>query len=333
MHPGGPRFDLRVVPGGYCWWYLDALSDDGRHGITLIAFVGSVFSPYYAWARRRGSADPQDHCALNVALYATGGAGPRRWTLTERGHQGLARSAERLVIGPSALTWAGDTLSVDIDERAAPLPYPVRGRVQLHPLGITQRDFALDGAPEEDPGCSDPGGSRHRWWPIAPRARVEVAMESPRLRWSGAAYLDMNAGGEPLEQGFHSWDWSRADYPGTSLILYDTRGHDRSTRSLALRITDGGALECFPAPPRVPLPRTAVWRIARGTRSDPGTRARVAQTLEDTPFYARSVVNAGLLGRPVTAMHESLSLERFAAPWVQMLLPFRMPRISSARAQ
>ena len=33
-----PPFDTPVPPGGYRWWYLDALSDDGRHGITLIAF-------------------------------------------------------------------------------------------------------------------------------------------------------------------------------------------------------------------------------------------------------------------------------------------------------
>ncbi len=50
----GPRFDQPVPPHGYAWWYVDALSDDGRHGITLIAFIGSVFSPYYAWTRRRG---------------------------------------------------------------------------------------------------------------------------------------------------------------------------------------------------------------------------------------------------------------------------------------
>jgi carotenoid 1,2-hydratase len=45
------------------------LSDDGRHGLTLIAFVGSVFSPYYAWARRRGEAPALNHCSINVALY------------------------------------------------------------------------------------------------------------------------------------------------------------------------------------------------------------------------------------------------------------------------
>ena len=65
----GPCFDQAVDPGGYAWWYIDAVSDDRRHGLTVIAFVGSVFSPYYAWTGRR---DPLNHCAVNVALY-----GPR----------------------------------------------------------------------------------------------------------------------------------------------------------------------------------------------------------------------------------------------------------------
>ncbi|MCK7475445.1 MAG: hypothetical protein MZV49_22675 [Rhodopseudomonas palustris] len=29
------------------WWYIDAISDDGTEGLTIITFVGSVFSPYY----------------------------------------------------------------------------------------------------------------------------------------------------------------------------------------------------------------------------------------------------------------------------------------------
>ncbi|MGE5154570.1 MAG: carotenoid 1,2-hydratase [Bdellovibrio bacteriovorus] len=327
MRAGGPRFDLRVPAGGYVWWYLDGLSDDGRYGITLIAFVGSVFSPYYAWGRRRGRADPTNHCALNVALYATGRAGPRRWTCTERGRVALGQGLERLAIGPSALTWEGDRLNVEIDERAAPLPYRVRGRVRMHPLAITGRDFLLDGLP----GSGGRYGGRHRWWPIAPRARLEVQMEVPRLAWRGAGYLDMNAGAEPLERGFHSWDWSRAGQEGASLILYDTRARDGSARSLALRIDDQGRVEDFQAPDPAPLPRTAIWRIPRATRSDPGTVAQVAQTLEDTPFYARSVVGSTLRGRPVVAVHESLSLERFASPWVQVLLPFRMPRVTWSR--
>ncbi|HTW27289.1 MAG TPA: carotenoid 1,2-hydratase, partial [Acetobacteraceae bacterium] len=69
-----------MPPDGYAWWYVDAISDDRCHGLTVIAFIGSVFSPYYAWARRRGAADPHAYCAVNVLLH-----GPaRRWTMTER---------------------------------------------------------------------------------------------------------------------------------------------------------------------------------------------------------------------------------------------------------
>ena len=52
----------------------------------------------------------------------------------------------------------------------------------------------------------------------------------------------------------------------------------------------------------------------------------VLKTLEDAPFYARSVISARLLDEPVTLMHESLSLDRFRKPIVQAMLPFRMPR-------
>ena len=75
------------------------MSDDERHALTLIAFVGSVFSPYYARARRRGPADPEHHVALNVALYGA----TRRWTMTERGRASLQRTATSLRIGPSAM--------------------------------------------------------------------------------------------------------------------------------------------------------------------------------------------------------------------------------------
>ena len=50
------------------------------------------------------------------------------------------------------------------------------------------------------------------------------------------------------------------------------------------------------------------------------------KTLEDTPFYARSLLDTHLLGQAAVAVHESLSLARFRSGWVQAMLPFRMPR-------
>ena len=89
-----------------------------------------------------------------------------------------------------------------------------------------------------------------------------------------------------------------------------------------MRYGEGGGIDQFAPAPAAMLDRTR-WRVPRQISA---ASASVVKTLEDTPFYARSVVAAELLGHPVTAMHESLSMERFAAPWVQAMLPFRMPR-------
>jgi carotenoid 1,2-hydratase len=301
-------FDRPVARNGYVWWYVDALSDDGRHGITLIAFVGSVFSPYYAAARRRGDGDPRHHAALNVALYGA----PRAWSMTERGRSRLHAGAGELVIGPSALDWRGDALTIRIDEVTVPLPARVRGTVHVHPELRTDRVFSLDAA-----GC-------HRWRPIAPRARVEVRLERPSLRWQGTGYLDSNDGDAPLEEDFRYWTWSRnGQRDGSTTVLYDVDRRDGGATSLALRFNGRADPEPVAAAPALRLPRSG-WRIERVTRSD--GRAEVAQALEDAPFYARSLVATTLLGEHVLAMHEALDLDRFRSRWVQALLPFRMPR-------
>ena len=269
--------------------------------------LGSVFSPYYAWS---GRGDPLDHCALNVALY---GAAGHRWALTERGRPSVARDASRLTIGPSSIAWEGDALVIRFDEMTFPIPSRLRGTVRLHPLLLTEHVEVLDGQ------------ARHRWWPVAPLARVEVELERPALSWSGVGYHDANAGDESLEAGFVDWDWSRGALGREAAVLYDMRRRDGSERTLALRFRPDGGVEHLDPLPRAELPRT-LWRVRRRTQSEPGHPVAVRQTLEDTPFYARSVVETRLLGRSVTTMHESLALDRFAANWVRLLLPFRMPR-------
>ena len=59
-------------------------------------------------------------------------------------------------------------------------------------------------------------------------------------------------------------------------------------------------------------------------RAREGT-VRNLRTLEDTPFYARSLLTDGTQA-PGLVIHETLSLDRFGSNWVQSLLPFRMPR-------
>jgi len=307
----GPDFARLVGPNGYAWWYVDGLSDDGRFGVTIIAFIGSVFSPYYAFARRRGPADPANHVAINVALY---GKGVRRWTMTERGASSLERTAGTFAVGPSRLTWSRDALEIAIDEIAVPVPTRVRGRIRLAPECLPAREFVIDRA------------RRHVWQPIAPLARIEVNFGAQNLSWRGHAYFDHNRGTEPLDAAFKSWNWSRQQASaGKSRILYDIVPKSGPPEGLACEISRDGHLSHFEAPPQRALAGT-LWRVDRETRCDDGTNASIAETLEDSPFYARSVVDSTILGVRAPSVHESLNLDRFRSSVVQAMLPFRMPR-------
>jgi carotenoid 1,2-hydratase len=300
----GPNFDAPVRPGGYLWWYCDAISDDQSYGFSLIWFVGSVFSPYYHWAGHRS---PENHVAVNVALYGRGAA---RWTMTERKAAALERSRTHFSVGPSGMAWTGQSLVMDVNEIAAPLPRRVRGQIRLTPIAWNERRFTIDSR------------GRHGWMPIAPMARVECAFHDPAMNWSGHGYWDTNAGDEPVAKGFKSWDWSRADQNGHCIALYDAIGLDGTTQQIATRFSQQGS-EDFAPPPRIALPRTS-WSIKRQTQAD--GPVQLTKTLENTPFYARSLLQTTLAGKPALAMHETLDVGRFDTPIVRMMLPFRMPR-------
>ena len=306
-------FARPVPPDGYAWWYVDAISDCGRHGLTLILFVGSVFSPYYAWKRRQGAADPYRHCALNIALYGRPGA----WTMTERGRGAIDIGPDRFRIGPSRAHWQGGALVFDLAERTFPWGHRVQGRVRVTPQPLIDHAVTLDTA------------GRHRWRPLAPRARVEVSLTHPQVAWSGPGYLDSNNGDEPLERGFSAWNWSRMVQGDDTLVLYDATRRDGTSLNLARSFAADCTPRDVPPPPPAQL-RRGIWGVARPTRADAGTTPSLVRRLEDAPFYTRSEIRSTLLGRAAHGVHESLDLDRFANPVVQAMLPFRMPRRARA---
>jgi len=308
----GPDFGVTVPRGGYAWWRIDASSDNGEQGLSIVAFVGGAFSPWYARARRRGNAYPARHCVMNVALYGPWG---KRWSMTERSLSAGDRGRDWLKMGPSALTWEDDGLAVRIDEIASPLGRRIRGTVRLTPDALESTTRWLDHV------------GRHRWRPIAPCARVRVTMETPDLTWSGSAYLDTIVGDRALEADFRRWDWSRALVPGGTIVQFEVVSKNpASNLRLATRYDRSGGMRDFVGPPTGALARGPFWRMNRRIGSEPNRAPKVIRTLEDTPFFTRSIVETSLEGGPVAAMHESLSLDRFRKSWVQVLLPIRMRR-------
>ena len=306
------HFDVRVDANGYRWWYIDAFSDDGQCGLTIIIFIGCVFSPYYARARKRGAANPWDFCSINAIFY---GPDRKRWALTERTQGAMEVDASRFKVGPSIVTRTPAGLRIELDEICVPFPSRLRGTVEVSFSELSKQCFALDSL------------EQHRWWPIAPSAKVAVNLHRPNLQWSGTAYVDSNAGTVPLESTFRGWHWTRTEQQsGRGYIFYNRQFWDGTNQALAvsydqsnnLDVSDGESEDSV-------LPATPIWRCQRPVVcTEP--RAQLLKTFEDTPFYARSKLHVGCEGKLVPAMHEYVDLARFQRAWVQTLLPFRMPR-------
>ncbi len=278
------------------------MSDDGASTLVIIAMLGNVFSPRY---RAAGVVSPLPYSAFHVAL----GGAASRFALTET--DAVTRSPDSLSIGSSSLRWSGDELVAEFDELTA-FGRRVKGRIRLHIESLLSDDVRLD--PED----------LHRWTPLAPSLRAEVELSSPALRFRGHAYLDANEGDVRLESSLSRWSWSRLSLEdGRTLIAYDTV--DRAEKSVArlflasssrLEERDPAELESVPMP-------TTLFRLSPSVRLDPGG-LRSSKTMQDSPFYARTLVRGHALGERVTGVHEWLDLERFANPWVQRMIPYRM---------
>lgn len=273
----------------------------------MIAFIGSVFSPTYFRARRRGAlADPADFCGFNVVIH-----GPRgdAWAFSDYRRAEVLRGADHLVLGRNRIDRDDGGLTVTIDERTSPWGRPLRGTVRIDIAEYSPHRFALDGA------------ARHEWWPVAPHARVRVALSHPELRFEGVGYHDTNSGTESLEHGFSRWTWSRSsDAEGTS-ILYDVTGRAGDQRNIGVRIGPSG-LTPIDADQAAPLGRSR-WGLERHTRVAPGAQAQLVRSLVDAPFYARSLIRTTQGDHAVLGVHEIVDLDRFVRTTTQLMLPFR----------
>ncbi|HEU4411208.1 MAG TPA: carotenoid 1,2-hydratase [Polyangiaceae bacterium] len=309
-----PRFDEAVADRGYGWFYLDGVSDDGACAVVLILMLGNVFSPRWARARAAGlPARSLDFSAVNVAVH---GPGRSRWAMTERGAAALARSRDELRIGASGLAWDGDELVARVDERSAPWGARVAGAIRFRPEVRTAAAVALD------------AGGRHVWRPHAPFGRIEVDFREPALRFRGHGYFDANAGCEPLEEAFSSWTWSRFATRDAIALAYDVTLRGGGAHARGVKVSRHGEASPLGPGPSTDLGPTR-FRLGRPARGEAGARVSLVRTLEDGPFYARSLVATSLGGRPALGMHETVSLDRFVAPWVRFLVPFRM-RVEAA---
>jgi carotenoid 1,2-hydratase len=276
----------------------------------VIGFIGSVFSPWYAWSGRR---NPANHVCINVATYGPGG----RFAMTDRGTAALKQTADSLTVGPSSMHWNRGVLEIEINEVSAPpLVSRLRGRITVIPSALTSVEAALT-----------PDGS-HVWRPFAPSCDIRVDLQASGWQWDGHGYFDANFGTRALEQDFHRWTWGRFPLQDGSACFYDATLADGRNLSLSARFDIDGQAHALQAPPPARLPRS-LWAVARETRSDPGFIPHQVQPMLDSPFYCRSAIRTRINGEDSTGVHEALDLQRFRSRLMKPMLACRVPRRSN----
>ena len=275
--------------------------------MSVIGFIGSVFSPWYRWSGRKS---PQNHVCINVATYGPGG----RFTMTDRGQAALRQTASRLQVGPSMMRWEDDQLIIDIDEVSSPpLISRIRGQIRLRPSAVTGVELALDKA------------RSHIWRPFAPVSRIEVEIDRPGWSWAGHGYFDANFGTRALEQDFTYWTWGRYPTPDGATCFYDAERIDGSTLAAGFAFDADGTAREIALPPKTRM-RRSLWAVSRETRADPGYQPKQTRAMLDAPFYCRAAVKTQLDGVETEGVHEALDLRRFRSPLLKPMLALRVPR-------
>ena len=293
---------LPCLPSGsgtYRWYYADVTA--GEYSAVVIFMVGSLFSPRYSVAARRGGL-PREHCAVNFALYRRGTR--LRWVLSEYPVVAL-ESPGLLRIGGSTLSYEDGRVHMEVDERTAPWGRRVRASVTLEPM------TALGDEVQLVPGLP------HWWQPMAPRARARLEVATEGVAVEGLGYHDTNHGAELLGARLPGWHWSRTHGEHQTVVDYVL-----PDGAAPVRVTAGPQGVLCERGDRLEAAPTALtgWglRVPRHLRA--GSRVLgEPRLLESSPFYARvEAREAGL-----DTLGEVADFRRFHSPLIRWMAHFR----------
>lgn len=176
-----PALSLAAQVGGYAWWYAEVHDAQGRFGLTLIVFAGSVFSAEYAARLRSGEAvTGLDVPAVNLAIYErtspTDRPRQKLWVMNEYPKSSLHTSDHSIQIEHTRIVTEPDgSLRIDLSEPSTRFfgkPGPrLSGQLRFGPPPRVQLPVLLGESPSHN---------AHFWQPLSlfSSATVELRLEN-----------------------------------------------------------------------------------------------------------------------------------------------------------
>lgn len=292
---------LREQPGGYEWWYFDALSEDGVWALTCIWFLGNPFSPYYRMSSLGRRANPYVHNALFFALYRNGGL--HAYHFTRFAPDAVCADERR----PATLRFGPNTLLLKDNRYTLTLTDENANRRTLTASLVFDAPPLLAQAPTDDAGSDT-----HFWLPAAPQCHVSAQivlresqnLDAEAIQFRGHGYHDHNWGTLPFARDIRDWYWARVSLDnGSALIVYHVCYRHAPAVSHLLRFRDGQLLgHDDKTIVTLQRPRLNIFGTPYATRlearsGDISMTFHLGARLDSAPFYIRALCRVeGRLG-------------------------------------
>lgn len=322
--------DLLEAPGGFAWWYIDLLDDNGD-GFVIIWSFGLPFLPGYLGAARAGRPVTAGcRPSLNVALYKRGR--PEFYLLQEY-------DADQVEWRPGF--WRFGQTTIEASDRGS------SRKLDMHlDCSVPRSNERLCGTIHLSgsiPGWAEPvridREASHTWCPMTGPAWCQATFQVGSMApWmvAGWAYHDRNGGHRPLDRlGIDRWTWGRVVGEDKTQIYYVLWPQDSKASTVAwgLDVTADGRVKLYDhlqadlhdetsATFGMPYHRRVVLRQDDGTS---WLTSWSEHLLDDGPFYLRNHIRVE--GSEARGIGEWVDPDRIDQTWQRPFVRMRVHRM------
>lgn len=306
------------APGGFAWWYCDLVDDDGN-GVIAILSLGLPFLPGYASLARRSEA-PAARLRPSVFLSAVRNHRLCFWALHEVEPSDVVWEADRVRLG-------GSGLDVRIEGGQVYMQAALQGQL---PGCAWHAELDVIG-PLRQPSGPEPSQAAHEWTILTAVARgtASLTARSEHLAVEGRAYFDRNAGDASLDGlDCASWTWGRLAFPAAERVWYLATDTEGRHHSLAMTVHADGRSELVRGIVEARGQRRGRWGMPYPAEIAVGDSlaVRMPRPIDDSPFYARYVVQGECDGQPGLGFAEACVPSRIDQAWFRPLLRMTVAR-------